>query len=318
MLELTDSSAMVEEHLLRAYRLWTQRHIPIAWPIEPRGYTFLGNAVHLVGAALFPDWTGEEPAEFHLPVLESGKLQEASENKRVFAKAILIKFDAAAVRDGGRFEMSMAEWERSVELYSKNIFPNIVAARRKMGVLMRTIVEAAAHQKLFMVTRNQFGLPVASSSSEWATEWAYPRFAECQMNPSLPFTNIHPPVLLGANIPGSRLDLLPGNQWIFVETASLQTFMSEIASDRVGGADNRNNDKGAPGRPPTVVKQEIKALLRDHIKKWNDGGQSHDLKIGKDEFADLAGKTISDAKVSWSARIWLENRPEEWGKSGPR
>ena len=318
MLESADNGAIAEEHFLRGYRLWTQRHIPIAWPVEPRGYTFLGNAVHLVGAALFPDWTGEEPAEFHLPALERGTLQEASANKRGFAKAILLKFDREAVRDGGRFDLSIAEWERAIALYSVNVFPNIAAARRKMVKLMRVIVDGAAHQKLFMVTRNQFGLPVASSPSEWATEWAYPRFAECQMNPSLPFTNTHPPVLLGANLPGDRIDLLPGNQWIFVETESLQTFISEITPDRPASADNRGNGEDASQRLPALIKSEIKALLRAHIKKWNDGGQSPDLRIGKDEFTDLAGRTISDAKVSWSARIWLENRPKEWGKSGPR
>lgn len=222
-------NALVEEHYVRAYRFWTQRNVPIAWPIEPRGYTFLGRAVHLVGEALFSDWTGDEPAEFHLPALESGEFHEASENERIFARAILRKHDAAALRDGEHAELSNTEWERALELYCIHVLPNIMAARRKFGVLMRTIIEAAAHQKLVMATRNSIGLPVASPPAEWTTEWAYPRFAECQMNPLAPFVNMHPRILFGARLPGDRMDRIPGNQWIFVETESLEALLSSLS-----------------------------------------------------------------------------------------
>lgn len=308
---------VVEERYLRAHRFWEMRDNPIAWPIEPRGYTFLGHGVHLLGAALFPDWKGKEPAQFHLLALESGNFHEASENKRRFAKAILLKFDAAADHNVGRAEMSIAEWDRAIELYAMNEWPNIAAARRKMAALMRTIIEAAAHQKLFMATRTNFGLPIASPPSEWTTEWAYPRFAECQMNPDAPFANMPPLSLFGAPLP-SVIDLIPGNQWIFVETESLKAFLSEISAGRDAVSDTQGSDGDQPQRLPATIKEDIKTLLRDIIRKWREGGGALELQVGKTQFTKFATNRIADAKPRWATDIWLENRPDEWAKRGPR
>lgn len=276
MVETADINAIVEEHCLRAYRLWTQRHIPIAWPIEPRGYTFLGNAVHLVGAALFPDWTGKEPEEFHLPALEDGTFQEASESKRLFAKSILPKLDAAAVCNDARSEMS--EWKRAVDLYAINVLPAVAAARRKMAVLMRIMIDAAAHQKLSMATRTNLGLLVSSPPSEWTTEWAYPRFAECQMNPFLPFTNTHPTVLFGVNLPGSPIDLIPGNNWIFVETKSLDTFIGSL---------------------PKIKAKAQKPTDRSVKKKVPDGAASEWAAKYFVQFSDPNGPLRDDAETAF-------------------
>jgi len=284
--------------------------IAIAWPIEPRGYTFLGHAVHRVGAALFSGWTGDEPVDFHLPILEGVSLQEASYNKRGFAKAILRQFDTAEV-DDETLVYSEDEWDRAVKLFATHLVPQIKTAINRMSAVMRTMIEGAAQQNLHMVTRSKFGLPLASPPNEWATEWAYSRFSECQMNPAAPFANMQPPSLRGPQLPRGQIDLIPGNEWLFVETASLQAFLAEIASDRAASADK-------PERLPAIIKGDIKALLRDIIQKWREGGEALELQVGKSQFTELATNKIAGAKPRWATDIWLENRPDEWAKRGPR
>lgn len=300
-----ENDALVEEHFIRAYRLWTQRHIPLAWPIEPKGYTFLGNAVHLVGAALFPDWTGEEPAEFHLPDLTSGALQEASKNKRIFARAILLRFDPTALRDGGRSELSNTEWERAVNLFSERVMLDVKPARRKMGVLMRTIIEGAAHQKLLMATRSSFGSPVVSPPSEWTTEWAYTRFAECQMNPDRPFTNTHPTVLYGTNLPGDRIDLLPSSQWIFVETKSLDSFVAGLSK-----VEAANPDRAEP--PPDNSNEIIEELV-----EVDDGPIESNLEGAEKFLRRMDELFLADKGPRMKHRAWLKLAKEKFGVNNP-
>ncbi len=251
--------ALIEECQLRAQRFWSHRHMFLAWPIEPSGYTFLGNVVHRVGAAIFPGWTGLEPEDLQAPELKRAAFKTASPIQMGFAGSVLEQYDAAnfpqfretilARLNNGQPMLKQAEWDRAKEFFLHHLDQRYQLAGYRMSAVMRAIVEAAAQQKLSMATRLSNGVIVASPPNDWATEWAYSRFTECQMNPAAPFVKTLPGTLHGIALAQWQVDLLPGNEWLFVETNSLESFVAslsnvEVANPRTASAPN--NDHAAP------------------------------------------------------------------------
>jgi hypothetical protein len=123
------------------------------------------------------------------------------------------------------------QWETAIELFKEKLawFHNL--ARYRMAKVVRAITEAAAQEELSLFTRSETtGEFSPSPAALWCVEQAaYARFNECQMSPAAPHHLLVPHIFDVAMPSKLPPDVLPGNEWIFVTTGSLESFLAALS-----------------------------------------------------------------------------------------
>lgn len=311
-----------DEMQRRSFFFWARHRSLNWWPIEPKDYTFLGNAVHRVGASLFADWSYDDPIISRYPALDGQRKYVANGFDGVIASWLLAQFDGK-VDDGfaqnverrwtsGQNPLSEPEWSRAIEIFNEHFSGIHQAAGYRTASVIRTITEAAAQERLKMFTRSDAGEFTVSPASHWSAEGAFWRFGECQMNPLVPYILTVPhivDIVMPAELPAK---LLPGNEWIFVETASLNVFLTSLSDTELPSADRAalqltpndvaSNKNGAKSAHRDAISLAVQALWNGSVPTGITVGQRDDAIIS---FLKKEGKVIPSGRTI--ARFFKEN-----------
>ncbi len=263
------------------FRFWAQGSRD--WPRRNPGYVFLGEAVHKLGKAYFPDaWNGIEPMVSAPPEPPSPEVAAAIARSKALADILDPGGSPPQTQDKNE-GMRLTDADRA-------------AAADRFTHLKLFIANLAARGGLLTATRAIAGGEVRPMpASFWSTEQIDQRFRYCQINPANPFA------------PGFAGD---GFQYIFVSEESLRTAIAgiDLAHRRARGEPDPEPQqsqskahKSGRGRPSArdMALKAAQALLA----KVEDGSFSMPVKK-----IDFAREALAEAKKSPEAIAWMERR----------
>ncbi|RWO12046.1 MAG: hypothetical protein EOS07_05410 [Mesorhizobium sp.] len=242
---------------------WISRQ---SWPKDHCGQNvFLGAAVHEIGAAMVPGWTGGEPTTTEslyglsigdkpLPQLTAKPYQREDVRKLLASRTPPI--DVARI-EGLRWERPTlvfpeGAWEIGCDM-ARAIDADRLAAKSRLSAVQHKIRDGLATGALKCVLRHpvggEFSEPV--SPAAWNTERIHNRFRFCQMDPRDPF---------GSGVAGD------GFRLIFITRDSLDAFKGGPVPD-----EGKQATMGGPRSE--AFKAKVKAIMeaspnrRTHSKK---------------------------------------------------
>ncbi|RWQ27534.1 hypothetical protein [Mesorhizobium sp.] len=232
---------------------WISRQ---TWPKDHCGQNvFLGEAVHEIGAAMVPGWTGGEPAipeslyglsigDKPLPELMAKPYQREDVRKLLASRTPpidVIRIDGTAYAPP-RFVFPAGAWGIGCDM-ARAIDAERLAAKSRLSVVQHKIRDGLATGSLKSALRHpmggEFSEPI--SPAAWNTEHIHKRFRFCQMNPRDPF---------GSGVAGD------GFRLIFITRDSLDAFKSGPVSDE----ENQAPTMGGP------KSKAFEAVFRDIVK----------------------------------------------------
>lgn len=279
----------------RATRFWVAGPDSGWWPVEPANLSFLGNVTLALGAATFPDWRGDEPAQAALPILDGSSAINATGFDMQYALLLLARhgngpIDAQAFvarrKDTGS-PLTPAEWHDAIDFYNEfERTANLMALQRVSQV--RRLLSKSIAGGLPAYTRNPIGGFRVSPSDQWQTEFTVGRFDECQMNPDEPLRQISPGVVEQATDALGPI-LWPGFEWIFLDRQGVHALVQQTTSAHNGSAAAEENPKPKEGklsRTDRVIEDAIQANWGGKIppdtqpqllKKIQDWASDNDL-----------------------------------------
>ncbi|MHA6688200.1 hypothetical protein ACX3P0_21880 [Mesorhizobium sp. A556] len=291
----------------RSIAFWIRGAHIGGWPVDGTGHTFLGKAVDKVGRAMFPEWEGDEVFFARVPVLDGSRAYSTDGFDAHYAITLLHQRDPSiprntessfwkGIQENWRKTMNPLtdeQWQQAIAFYNQSIAPKRASANSRLVPLTVAMVEAAAQGNLQFATLSSDGDYVPSDPRHWRNGDAYGRFAECQMNPDAPATVAYPTIY---DVTFNRSDpqILPGNQWIFVETKSLDALLQSLpdlrTTRRVSASDNPMS--GTPLKRRRSPQQEkVTAIFEDCFPK----GLPDRKEMSDTELVESVGKYM-DAK----------------------
>ena len=219
-------------------RFWRSE---VHWPLNSRGYVFLGRVVHLVGKKLFrSDWSGQEPSSlrrYKLP-LELDDCDVASINS---ARQLLAEFrpDVALVPipesyteeqylSDSTLHLPPSQWAIAYKLAEREAAESEQAIARFLAA-MRSIITSFERDEIQCFLRpiegGRFVGPMLPDA--WRAENLLHRFNNCQLSLLAPFDR----------------HVAKDRHWIFVGEDSLMKLMEISAPSKC------NDDTAKVGRP---------------------------------------------------------------------
>lgn len=325
-----DLSILLKDEMdVRTFAFWRARKFG-AWPHDSREYVFLGNAVHMIGAAMFPnEWTAETPLEAFLPILGTSRKFVTNGFDAVFACSIVFAEGPSpfeeflASRRQWKSPLTPELWDVAHETYRAHYAGMLQRSRFMYSAVARTIAEAAALETLVLATVSFESVPVKSPSSSWLGGVAYQRIRECQANPE--GGGAHAEVDIGRVLQGhSYPPLMPSHQWLFASRKSLDAMLLSFrpaeangshadpeGSDAEDVASGAGGDMEARARLRKMVSDEIMAsprLSTVSLEAWLERG----AKLG------LTPYTVKQIRSQEIEKIRDKESKNAWKKPGPK
>jgi hypothetical protein len=236
-------------HAVQSRSFWKSQE---NWPSDPAGYVFLARAVQVLGKALDPEWTGEEPS-----IAESMQLvghRAAPTGKTPFLPkqtpeeiaAFKARFQTPEVLERVRLRKVAEDRWRKVQ--------REVAAQCESGKLL-TVGRPVAGGNLYALPQEW-----------WRTERLSPRFVRCQIDPTRPFS-----------------DAVSADEfwWIFIEEHSLNGVITGT-SQKDGASDAPPHKKALS----SFSSAQVERAYKDRIAEIGEGhsSESDDIEYFKKLF----------------------------------
>jgi hypothetical protein len=263
-------------------RFWLRESV--GWPDDAYWQVFLGNALNVVGRAMFGEaWTGYESSVDMLlkplPLIPGF----ASRSERLHASSMVSVIEGNKKRPPS-FDGDLVEygpWREARELRAENLQqlqPIRDRLREVKSAIHASLRDGELEYYLLPLLGGVFEQGAAKENWNAAAGVVEQRFYMCQMHPAKPFQ---------IGVTGG------GYNWIFVSLPSLQRCVDRVRENKIS-VSQATRKGGARSRKDIAVEAAcrdwlIQVMESDPDKRGND-----------DRPAPLKGELLAQAKVKWS------------------
>lgn len=171
----------------------------LAWPDNPPGWTYLGEAVDAVGRAIYPDWSEDDPICEMPEVLIAPEVwqicdtEEENARQLSYARKLLVRNGHLEIEPGSSFrQLSDEDWAAAVE-FSRQEWQIAIAARNRFWDVQRVITRAAERGEVKLGMRPVYGGEITVCPQSWSsTEHFSGRYQWLRIDPRQPFADRQP------------------------------------------------------------------------------------------------------------------------------